>query len=56
MHETKSGIETPTDPPKEKLEAPVKIYPGSSKLGKREPQILSGPAEDGFQGHGRRRK
>lgn len=35
MPVTKSGIETPTVPPKESLEVPVKVYPGSGQLGRR---------------------
>lgn len=33
MPTTKSGVSTPADAPKQKLEVPVKVYPGSSKLG-----------------------
>lgn len=33
MAKTKSGIETPTTPPKQSLAIPVKTYPGSSKIG-----------------------
>lgn len=43
---TKSGTETPVDPPKEKLEAPVKHYPASGPLGKGGPHgTVEGPAK-----------
>jgi len=52
---TKSGIETPSEPPKKPLEAPVKVYPGSSKIGKGGSSgTVEGPASDGYKGRGRR--
>ena len=33
MPTTKSGIQTPADPPNKPLSAPTKIYPGSKSIG-----------------------
>lgn len=47
MADTKSGVNTPVDPPNKPLTAPVKVYADSSKIGKGNSggsDIISGPA------------
>lgn len=46
MAVTKSGIETPTDAPSKPLTVPVKVYPGSSNLGKNAGSVsIASPAK-----------
>ena len=47
MPVTKSGIETPTVPPKESLEVRTTVYPGSSKIGhdRGEKDLIEGPGD-----------